>query len=137
MTFQPDLKLREKCFRRMGDNWAVIVRGGQKVGWICHSTDERFDNLPPIETSWEVCAEYLVPFMREKGWGLHISISEGDQESYFNWGRNDKPPFAVGVDIVDDNIPLATCKAFMEVKLGNFFKNIKIENSEEGFKLDE
>lgn len=52
--------------------------------------------------------------MREKGWGLHISI-DAESENYFNWGRDDKPPFAVGADIVDYNIAKAACEAFLEV----------------------
>ena len=110
--FEPDLELREKVFRKMGYE---RKDDGHKVFW---RTDERLflEPLPLIETSWEVCAKYLVPFMRDKGWGFYVSC-DNESENYFNWGRNDKPPFAVGADIVEYNSALAACKAYLEVEL--------------------
>lgn len=134
------MTLCEQTFRKMGFEWEKVVTYGNSyseeihgTGWAWTNDDSKLHDsqyrasgkpdpepcvtlLPPIDSQWEVTAKYLVPFMRDRGWGLHISIN-AESENYFNWGRDDKPPFAVGANIVDFNIAKAACKSFMEVEL--------------------
>jgi len=73
------------------------------------------DELPPISSSWEVCAKYLVPFMREKGWEFICEGKYTDNKDYRQAGWENT--YIAGVAIKDDNLALAACEAFMEVKL--------------------
>ena len=113
MTFQPDLEVREKVFRKM--EWKTGK--GNLVGnqvlpkgyrWLSPNGDY-YKELPPIETTWEVCAEYLVPFMREK----HCDYL---YDSCFEWENGDGHTIG-SAEIHNDNIALTACKAFMEVEI--------------------
>ena len=68
------------------------------------------DELPPISSSWEVCAKFLVAFMRERGYTYYI-LTTGD----FAWRRKDH--YVVIAEIKDHDLALAACETFMEVKL--------------------
>lgn len=69
-----------------------------------------------IISSWEVCAKYLVPFMRERGFKYHIPDPTEEYEDHWFWWRNYITE-ARCEKIKDDNIALAACEAFMEVEL--------------------
>jgi len=123
MTFKQDLKLRESVFRKMG--WEKVVwskeKGRHKNGkWVHPDNFIELEALPPIETSWEVCTEYLVSFMDNKGWKYRL------EDNKFVWARKELPhytyadygiQFAVTETIKNDNIALAACQAFMEVEI--------------------
>lgn len=74
-------------------------------------------NSPPIETSWEVCAEYLVPFMREKGWDYEIKREDyGGFSSHFEWTYGpDSSKHDINAKIINDNLALAACEAFLQI----------------------
>ena len=132
MTFQPDLELREKVFGKMG--WELRVQeevenddGIHKkhVWWnpitgnhnfaLWYEVENASEHLPPVEISWEVCAEYLVAFMRDQNCEWAVSqnpMSIGKDFVWYGCQHGDK-----GEEIKDDNIALAACKAFMEVEL--------------------
>jgi len=85
-------------------------------GWYLSGdvSPPRFKELPPIDSQWEVCAKYLVPFMREKGYEYNL-----ESDGYFWWiTRNNKKMWIriQGAELKDDNIAEAACKAFMEVE---------------------
>ena len=109
------MTLDEKVFRKMGllkDLWTdgALWSKGESAG-----------HLPPISSSWEVCAEYLVPFMREGGWDYtiyssHFNYKSEDYSPLFIWWRNEGY-VSSEVVIKDDNIAFAACESFMEIKL--------------------
>ena len=70
---------------------------------------------PPIETTWEVTAQYLVPFMREKGYQYEC----GDLDGVFSfWWFDEINGYGhKKAEIKDDNLALAACEAFMEVEI--------------------
>ena len=123
------MTLNEKVFRKMGYEVKYHEEGG--MYYLADSTGKQvevyqgiyFDiastkegalvTLPPIETSWEVCAEYLVPFMRGNNYHWYIPAPRRGEPIKFIWvtGRNSE------AEIHNDNIALAACKAFMEVEI--------------------
>ena len=125
-----EAELREQVFRKMGwrkkpftlDSGKVI----ENLYWDITATE--FDTekmyppllLPPIETSWEVCAKYLVPFMRERGYSWTATVYQFSDrlhsDFHFEWWHETKTTVYES-DIKDDNIAEAACKAFMEVEL--------------------
>ena len=110
--FEQDLELKEKVFHRLG----YKNRGGwwdkpNGTVWL-YSPEE----LPPIETSWEVCAEFLVPFMRGEYYRYRItSLGTFAWEPILDIKDDDCE--APKAEIHNDNIVLAACKAFIEVEL--------------------
>ena len=79
--FKENLKLREAVFRKMGAEWKIVSKlegdscwawalNDNQFGLDCHyepngiTVDPKPELLPPIESAWEVTAQYLVPFMR-------------------------------------------------------------------------
>ena len=103
------MTLDEKVFSKMGFKFKNT---GYNLG--LYGPDETYYGTPtpPISSSWEVCAEYLVPFMRERNYRYQITKT-GDfwWESY---SHKDEP---YGAEIIDHKISEAACKAFMEVEL--------------------
>jgi len=89
--------------------------------WVMHDEPKPKSDpkkLPPIETTWEVAAEYLVPFMRGKGYVMEIR--EGSLLSWLGTREVvnlDGPPNVFYAEIKNDNLALAACEAFMEVNL--------------------
>ena len=117
MTFQPDLELREKVFIKIEWEQLDAGRDTDDLWWWKKDKSDGgyFQELPPLEITWEVCAEFLVPFMREKGFDYQIVIWPTDME-VFKFGNLLKN-ISYHAEIKDDNIALAACKAFMEVEL--------------------
>lgn len=118
MIFQPDLKLREAVFKKIGileideaQNGCYWKLKGSVIGRIWSKNNPARSYLPPLETSWEVCAEYLVPFMRERSWGYTAKDYSFMWESKHNQQKWER------AEIQNDNIALAACQAFMEVNL--------------------
>lgn len=108
--------LDEQVFRKMG--WEDHITNYPEDGcyWKNKNTREVIasDELPPISSQWEVCAKYLVPFMRERGWSYWIE--EFIMDIVFKWG-NLELNTSYFVKIQNDNIAEVACKAFMEVEL--------------------
>ncbi len=117
------MTLNERVFRKMGAGWKKYdhpdepldyqcwVLNGETISPYTRHDDERWRarQLPPISSSWEVCAKYLVPFMREKGFWYSI------YNTHFWWMcENEKH---IQAEIIDHKISEAACKAFMEVEL--------------------
>ena len=135
------MTLDEKVFRKMGAEWeqspdyylpAEAYDDKAEYGW-CWRINERLISdihycgsktectplpllLPPISSVWEVCAEFLVAFMRGNGYRYRITTL-----GTFVWepiikikGDDCLAPIA---EIKNDNIALAACEAFMEVEL--------------------
>ena len=112
--------LNTRVFRKMG--WKlehelvpeglikkIIDRTAHLSLWVAPS-GEKYEHLLPISSSWEVCAKYLVPFMRERGFKYHISEGE-----YFWWrDYKEKSSFR---EVRNHKIALAACEAFLEVTL--------------------
>lgn len=126
--FKSDLELRQAVFEKMGYEYIDMI-GGNPYGWFYPKpTDGRyygnrhagFTELPPIETSWEVCAKYLVPWMRERGFGYEIMVYNDKLGHYFFWyGQvvNGEFQDRCRAEIQNDNLALAACEAFMEVEI--------------------
>lgn len=136
--------LAERVFRKMGAEIKPCLdyKGGKDIySWqlngeaISNSVHlEKYRDslrLPPISSSWEVCAKYLVPFMREKEFDYEIQRMVRDGGKRFCWGMV-KEEYILGytavnyifhleenVEIKDDKISEAACEAFMEVKLND------------------
>lgn len=116
--FKENLELRRSVFEKMG--WE-LNSGKHFTFWKYPDMPELTfenviyrNNLPKIETDWQVTAQYLVPFMREKGFVYAI------EESHFIWiyvGCDNSDISPIEIKIIDNNLPLAACKAFMEVEL--------------------
>ena len=106
-----NLELRHQVFEKMGyvppDNYCG--EWGHESGDI-----ETFVELPPIETTWEVTAKYLVPFMLEKGYGYEIDMEPSD--GYLFYWSSSAQDAASGL-IINHDHALAACEAFMEVEL--------------------
>ena len=138
MTFQPDLELRVEVCKRIGfiltDYRDYSFSGGiagpdvngwfhweYKKKWISlnfHPDEDHRIYLPSIETTWEVCAEYLVPFMMEKDQTYQVS-NHYYEGMHFQWGALDMNGYGpiTMAEIINDNIALAACKSFLEVDL--------------------
>ena len=121
MTFQPDLELREKVFIKMEWEQLDAGRDTDDLWWWKKDKSDGgyFQELPPIETSWEVCVEYLVPFMRERGikWDI-VNSRRPNTGRLFCWREKSTAEFLdKGLEIHNDNIALAACEAFMEVEM--------------------
>jgi len=118
------MTLTEQVFRKMGYHtmkdddgnpycW-LNAEGRNDIGIIPADDNGWCNRLPPIDSQWEVCAKYLVPFMRERPgkWEWEVFINMLGQKMFI-W----KDIQAVGIIIKDDNIAEAACEAFMEVEL--------------------
>ena len=117
------MTLDEKVFRKMG--WTQTqeaIREGIGVSFVyfwkppgLYDFNRLIKELPPISSSWEVCAEYLVPFMGGKGyeWTAQGFKQDSNVMHFLWWGDEDSSC----AKIKDDNIALAACEAFMEVIL--------------------
>lgn len=125
--FKPDLELREKVFRKMG--WKkeneflapgpykdIIDRAEHLYNWAHPTIPKQLEELPPLETSWEVCAEYLVPWMRRKKYQPLAGVNDIGEE-FFRWFHENNFNVKREVLMQGFNIPLAACQAFMEVEL--------------------
>jgi len=114
------MNLREQVFRKMG-GWTYLEKSEfGPAQWT--DGNNGYYELPPIDSSWEVCAKYLVPFMREKGYEYNIkSHSTHCNQKSFEWlelGTTEDMILCVtSAEIIDDKLPEAACKAFMEVNL--------------------
>jgi hypothetical protein len=117
--FEEDFELREKVFKKMG--WTQESTDTHtSFWWTDHEMNEHEEILPPIETTWEVCAKYLVPYMRGKcwSWSKQNSFSNacfpymGGSKEWFVWRELKNP---IKAEIINDNIARAACEAFLEV----------------------
>lgn len=122
MKFQEDLELRKRAFEKMG--WSFIPereRWCQGNGPIDSPVKGDDPNaLPPIETSWEVCAERLALFMKGKGWTYTIEnhdLKKAGWKMYFVWWDYAGINGWEKKEIINDNIARAACEAFLEVEL--------------------
>ena len=130
--FEPDLVLREKVYRKLGwDVWHSHTnsddedyyywgKDGQRLNDIVFLIGDHADEvcLPSIETDWQVTAEYLVKFMREKGWKYYIDSYKVFDKYTFAWQNfNLAPNTDLIAEIINDNISKAACEAFLEVEL--------------------
>jgi len=122
-----NLELREQVFMKMGAVWIRPdpINRPNSYSWVMDNfeisirlPDEEPAPriLPPIETTWEVTAKYLVPFMRGKGWSWDKQNSFGmtGHKEWFIWRETKNP---IRAEIINDNIALAACEAFMEVSI--------------------
>jgi len=113
-----EAELTEQVFRKMGwekITWVKDLSYIDNGDWIHPDKDGRVQELPPIDSQWEVTAKYLVPFMREKGYKYNL-----ESDGYFWWVTKNSRRMWIrdqGEEIKDDNIAEAACKAFMEVEL--------------------
>ena len=119
-------ELNKKVFKKLGWIYSIFVDHPAGIfKWYPPNEfdfDKGFKELPPISSTWEDCAKYLVPFMRGKGfnWGTEYGAPmgggpyDGQQLHEFYWHHTGK---FVTVFIENDNIAFAACKAFMEVEL--------------------
>ncbi len=127
------MTLDEKCFRKM--EWkhykadeAMHSEGGVynlNPCWRNQHGQNNMSELPPISSSWEVCAKYLVPFMRERGFRYAIFACHEnrgpDLPEWYNCFRWVPEMSLSGqkhydMEIKDDNIALAACQSFTEVE---------------------
>ena len=128
--FKPDLELRQAVFEEMGAEWHEDqdAKGGLLFQWWLNNnpiSDWTFceepspELLPPIETSWEVCAEYLVPWMRERGYTYFVLDQQMDIDgtTCFHFGWDKKGMLCDFTVIKNDNLPKAACEVFMDVAL--------------------
>ncbi len=119
MTFQPNLKLREAVFRKMGWKLKADTNINSKhyselFWWTPSGVRYKEDELPPIETDWSVTAQFLAAFMRERGFDWEVSTYPYNEGKYFVWIGKRLDGTA---DIHNDNISEAACRAFLEVQL--------------------
>ncbi len=144
------MTLIEQVFRKMGfsikrgslsDWYYWIDYDGIEVDLVTGSFDDERINeadvikiLPKIDSQWEVTAKYLVPFMRRKGYIYNIPLLN-PLEFWWVPDKNYEDEKVKSAKIKDDNIAEAACKAFMDVELGNTFKDITFGDSSEGIKI--
>jgi len=114
------MTLCEQVFRKMGWKLEPDERpecDGISWWWSADKKDGGyFQELPLIDSQWEVTAKYLVAFMREREyyWIVHIKFGV----LTFKWMRRSKEYMRdYEFEIIDDNIAEAACKSFMEVSL--------------------
>ena len=118
-----NLELREQVFRKMGCVLENLYSDEfeyesyyiwRKPEW--RGTDQWWKNLPPIETTWEVTAKYLVPFMRGNGWSWDKQNSFGmtGHKEWFIWRETKNP---IRAEIINNDLARAACEAFMEVSI--------------------
>ena len=125
--FKEDLELREAVFKKIGFYQEDLYFGAlketypvwRKEGW---DRNDWWQNLPPIETDWQVTAEYLVKYMREKGWDYEIwqYTKKEEMPKQFCWLQepdNNGMRSDTWHEIQNDNIAEAACRAFLEVEL--------------------
>lgn len=104
---EEEMTLTEQVFRKMGWLYADKYWSHPDSDIYCE------DKVPPISSSWEVCAKWLVPFMGDNGYQYDIwTVAKSIKIYYFRWDTQNTP-----TEIKDDNIAEAACKAFMEVEL--------------------
>ena len=119
------MTLDEKVFRKMGytsedwkeDDGSGHGRNDTIYGLMSSSGDKKFefDELPPISSQWEVCAKYLVPFMKERDWRYEVCEYDGGLSFWWfdeinGYGHKASP-------VKGHNHAEAACKAFIEVEL--------------------
>lgn len=129
--------LTEQVFRKMGYK-LVKGKGSKYYYWvdatgleanfmdntICDTENGATRKLPPIDSQWEITADYLVPFMQEKGYRYQIEpacySSKSPYAIHFQWGKIKSDGLwdtQFGFIAEDTHIAEAACKSFMEVKL--------------------
>lgn len=142
------MTLREQVFRKMGwepehhrDDLYRWVKDGVRLNSIVATKQEIGDEVmfPPIDEQWEVCAKYLVSFMRERNYRMSVNYREysnrkkdcyefcwyqlHDTEKsemlllyseYMDVPRNKMSCEFIGLS---KNIAEAACKAFLGVEL--------------------
>lgn len=136
---EEEMTLTEQVFRKMGaelkivpdrvhpfcNYWAWHLNNKQIAQEYARGKDEKpphlANSLPPISSSWEVCAKWLVPFMEEAGfsWVTRKTLgwaATGSKMKYFVWDNTEQNTILEFV-IVKNDIAEAACKAFMEVEL--------------------
>lgn len=133
-----DKSLDQRVFEKMGWEYKLLqhpnVPGDLGYGWVL-SAGQFFTKLPPISSSWEVCAKFLVGFMRQKGYIFRIQLNTknsymltynlekqddwimGPKDTMLNITEENPDWWEIETEIKDDNIAFAACEAFMEVKL--------------------
>ena len=126
------MTLHEQVFRKIGAEIKPDpeYKGGEIYCWILNGQVisnsvhlEKYRDsltLPPVSSQWEVCAKYLVPFMRERGFDYHIQNFETRLGKYFCWhGQPERSTEFQNrqAKILRNDIAEAACKAFMELKL--------------------
>jgi len=121
---EKEMTLTEQVFRKM--LWTRKEDFNlNKYVWL-DPEGNSYDELPDIDDEWEVTAKWLVAFMRGKECGY--AVTPVDDIEVFAWGdfKSSGVPGMEDVfyfnpikqvEIKDDNIAEAACKAFMEVEL--------------------
>lgn len=116
------MTLIEQVFRKMG---YIRKDDGHKIFWshpdLAYGENKLFlEPLPLIDSQWEVCAKYLVPFMRERLFDYDITNNPIPLKR-FRWGDIEDGVVCWNTkwsaEIKDDNIAKAACEAFIEVSL--------------------
>lgn len=111
MTFNPDLKLREAVFSKL---WMRRPLAPEFLWEDSNGNFYKASELPPIETSWEVCAEYLVPFLHGQ-YRYYIDWSLKTKSYWFSWQSTENASVEYESEIQNNNIALAACQAFRMV----------------------
>lgn len=126
------MTLREQVARRMGWEFVFSERGLHRRldpwGWyrkpfksLVDEDKVRFNfhgsTLPNWDESWEGCAKYVVPWMRERDFYYVIDGSYNHcSEICFDWKKIDSDYHRYQV-VENDNLALAACQAFTEVEI--------------------
>lgn len=117
--FKPDLELRRAVFEKMGFQQIGVL-------WLppksFHIQWQGTKSLPPIETDWHVTAQYLVPWMWERGYlpyfgpkpymtQLEFCWLKIHEENHREYGIEIQHEPVAQIDIIDSNIPRAAVEA--------------------------
>lgn len=74
--------------------------------------------LPAWDYSWEECACYVIPWMRERGvaWSKHDSFGMDGQKEWFviRLSHSCNP---IRTEIINDNLARAACEAMLKVEV--------------------
>ncbi len=122
--------LNTRVFRKIG--WTYSSYANHPAGvfhWFAPNKsklEDGFKELPPISSSWEVCAKFLGEFMEQKHYFYEIKYE--DDIEFFMWGIfNDSGVpgmedvfyfnYKTKAEIINHGIAEAACEAFMEVEL--------------------
>ena len=108
------MTLREQVARKMGWEQIVWTKGLNYIDngdWIHPDKTERLEELPNWDESWEVCAKYVVAFMRER------ELAYGIRFGIFYWHCLIDGEDKAKTKIHNDDLAKAACEAFMEVEL--------------------
>ena len=110
-----DEKVAEKMGWRVSDIGHLWEDANGKPVWI-------YKKLPKFSSDWNA-TKILIKFMRERGFGWSVEYAgwshtkdhpKGYQPQDFSWHNNKE---SVDSEIIDDNLPLAACDAFLQIYL--------------------